>query len=102
IVLGPGLGRSGWARGLWQRVVAARGALVVDADGLNLLAEHPFTRDRWLLTPHPGEAGRLLGQGTAEVQSDRLAAVRAVAERFNAVAVLKGAGTLVAAPSGQT
>jgi NAD(P)H-hydrate epimerase len=74
---------------------------VLDADGLNLLAAEPMTRDGWLLTPHPGEAARLLGNAGAElVQRDRLAAARALADRYRATTVLKGPNTLVAAPVG--
>jgi NAD(P)H-hydrate epimerase len=97
VVVGPGLGRSAWSRALWQRVSAANLPLVVDADALNLLAETPTPRGRWILTPHPGEAARLLGTATAQIQRDRLAAVRALGERYSGVAVLKGACTLVAA-----
>jgi NAD(P)H-hydrate epimerase len=67
----------------------------VDADALNLLAADPRASDRWVLTPHPGEAGRLLGCPTSEVQDDRFAAVRRLQGTFGGVAVLKGAGTLV-------
>ncbi|HEX7080154.1 MAG TPA: NAD(P)H-hydrate dehydratase [Gammaproteobacteria bacterium] len=95
VVLGPGLGRSDWGRALWRRVLDAPQPLVVDADGLNLLAERPYARGNWILTPHPGEAGRLLGCGTGAVQDDRLAAVRSLACRYRAVAVLKGACSLV-------
>ena len=70
--------------------------LVVDADGLNLLAESPVKRGRWILTPHPGEAARLLESSVEQVERDRLAAVRALAARYDGVAVLKGAQTLVA------
>jgi NAD(P)H-hydrate epimerase len=69
--------------------------LVVDADALNLLAKEPQTSARWVLTPHPGEAARLLRCPSSEVQSDRFAAVRRIQESFGGVAVLKGAGTLV-------
>jgi NAD(P)H-hydrate epimerase len=96
IVLGPGLGRSDWARALWQASLEAGLALVIDADGLNELAEAPQQRDNWILTPHPGEAGRLLGTDSRSVQADRLAAVRSLTERYGGVAVLKGAGSLVA------
>lgn len=97
VVLGPGLGRSAWAYGLWRRLVHADVPLVLDADGLNLLAAEPLERDNWLLTPHPGEAARLLRDVTIEsVQRDRLAAVRSLADRYRAIAVLKGANTLVA------
>ncbi len=61
IAIGPGLGRSPWARALFDCVLAADKPLVVDADALNLLAESPRHSTRWILTPHPGEAGRLLG-----------------------------------------
>ena len=95
VVIGPGLGRSGWAERLFRRVLASERPLVVDADGLNLLAEAPERRGNWVLTPHPGEAGRLLGRSIADVQADRAAAVRELAARYDAAAVLKGACTLV-------
>ena len=83
-----------WSR--WGRAWVASGLpLVVDADGLNLLAGAPRVCDRWILTPHPGEAARLLDRPVAEVQADRHAAVRELATRYGGVAVLKGAGTLV-------
>jgi len=98
-VLGPGLGRSAWADGLWSRLVAADLPLVVDADGLNRLAAARVERGRWLLTPHPGEAGRLLETTTDAVQRDRRAAVRALAKKYGAHAVLKGPNTLIATPN---
>lgn len=97
IAIGPGLGRTGWARGLLARVLDSRHPLVVDADGLNLLAEEPVARGNWILTPHPGEAARLLGTHATAVQNDRFAAIRALAGRYAGTVVLKGAGTLVAA-----
>jgi NAD(P)H-hydrate epimerase len=101
IVMGPGLGQTAWAYGLWRQLVRADVPLVLDADGLNLLAAEPMTRDRWVLTPHAGEAARLLGAAGAEaVQRDRLGAARALADRYRATTVLKGPNTLVAAPSG--
>ena len=93
--LGPGLGRSSWSEQLFSATLAAPGPLVVDADGLNLLAECPCWRENWILTPHPAEAARLLGVTTAEIQADRLAAVRALTDRYGGVALLKGAGTLI-------
>ena len=75
--------------------------LVVDADALNLLAAEPAERRDWLLTPHPGEAARLLGGATVEsVQRDRVATARSLAARYHAIAVLKGPNTLVATPRG--
>jgi len=101
VALGPGLGRSEWSLEVWRRLLDRDLPVVLDADGLNLLAEHGFERDNWILTPHPGEAARLLGTSIPEVQADRFAAVRALARRFNAIAVLKGAGSLVADPGGR-
>jgi hydroxyethylthiazole kinase-like uncharacterized protein yjeF len=99
VVVGPGLGQSAWAYGLWRRLVRAEAPLVLDADGLNLLAREPLTRDAWLLTPHPGEAARLVpGASTDSIQRDRVGAARTVAERYRAVTVLKGPNTLVAVP----
>ena len=95
VAVGPGLGRSRWAQALLAAVLETSLPLVVDADALNLLSREPLRRDGWVLTPHPGEAGRLLQQDTARVQEDRYAAVRALAEIYGGVAVLKGAGTLV-------
>jgi hydroxyethylthiazole kinase-like uncharacterized protein yjeF len=96
VAIGPGLGRSRWAQGLLAAVLESSLSVVVDADALNLLSREPLRRDDWVLTPHPGEAGRLLNQETAGVQVNRYAAVRALAETYGGVAVLKGAGTLVA------
>ncbi|HEY1772847.1 MAG TPA: NAD(P)H-hydrate dehydratase [Gammaproteobacteria bacterium] len=97
VAVGPGLGKSHWGRMLLKQVMAADLPLVVDADALNILAEAPHKHGRWILTPHPGEAGRLLGTDTATIQRDRYACVERIAERFDAVTVLKGAGSLVAA-----
>src|SRR5690606_19540505 len=73
VAIGPGLGRSAWAWEVLGATVAAGKPLVVDADALNILAEDRMLRaDSWILTPHPGEAGRLLGTSTAAVQADRL------------------------------
>ena len=68
---------------------------VIDADALNLLAGAPAKTDAQVLTPHPGEAARLLGQDIATVQQDRLAAAQAIAQQYGGVAVLKGAGTVI-------
>lgn len=94
-VLGPGLGQDDWARALFATLLETDLPLVVDADGLNLLAAEPVARGNWILTPHPGEAGRLLGWSTKDVQADRLAAIAELARRYHAVVVLKGAGSLI-------
>ncbi|MDN5869410.1 MAG: NAD(P)H-hydrate dehydratase [Nitrococcus sp.] len=95
VVLGPGLGNSDWSRGLFERCTAFDGPLLIDADGLNLLAQTPRRRDGWVLTPHPGEAGRLLGCSAAEVQADRFAVATALQSRLGGVIALKGAGSLI-------
>jgi len=95
VVLGPGLGRSAWASDLFARVLDTDLPLVVDADGLNLLASEKASRKNWVLTPHPGEAGRLLASSTKAVQQDRFAAARQIATDYQAVCVLKGSGSLI-------
>jgi NAD(P)H-hydrate epimerase len=99
VACGPGLGRDDRARALIDAVLAAGVPAVLDADALHAIAPHP---DRVIgaagpivLTPHPGEAGALLGIAAAEIEADRLAAARALAARFRAVVVLKGARTIV-------
>jgi ADP-dependent NAD(P)H-hydrate dehydratase / NAD(P)H-hydrate epimerase len=100
IAVGPGLGQGRWAEGLVDAAIGRGVWLVMDADALNWLAAHPRTCDRWVLTPHPGEAARLLGITTAAVQSDRLGSARELQQRYGGVAVLKGAGTIVYPPGG--
>jgi hydroxyethylthiazole kinase-like uncharacterized protein yjeF len=106
LAIGPGLGTApGTVRFLEEVVARARLPVVADADALNAFAGRPgfFSKRRsaTVLTPHPGEAARLLSTTAARIQADRLGAARALARRTGAVAVLKGAGTLVAAPSGE-
>jgi NAD(P)H-hydrate epimerase len=102
LAVGPGMGQDEWGRGLWSAALDAGKQLVLDADGLNLLAAAPRALpSACVLTPHPGEAARLLGVTTSEIQSDRFAAVRALAEKYRAVVVLKGAGSLIAGPDGR-
>lgn len=96
IAIGPGLGRGDWGRAMLRAVLASDKPLVLDADGLNLLAIESAFRENWILTPHPGEAARLLKMTPAEVEADRFAAVEDLALRFGGVAVLKGAGSLIA------
>jgi len=96
IAVGPGLGQSDWAKALWASVLESQKPLVVDADGLNLLASAGVRKPNWILTPHPGEAARLLASATAEILRDRFEAARALQSRYGGITVLKGAGTLVA------
>lgn len=96
IAIGTGLGQSDWAMELLTAVLSTHKPLILDADALNLLARHSETNAHWILTPHPAEAARLLNCTTAEVQQDRFAAVSALQAKYHGVAILKGAGTLIA------
>ncbi len=95
IVIGPGLGQSKWSKKVFSLVMKVNLPKVVDADALNLLAKYPMHRHDWILTPHPGEAARLLHSTTEAVQKDRVHAVKAMQKKYGGVCVLKGAGTLV-------
>jgi len=106
LVTGTGLGQSEWSRSMFDSCMVAPSPVVVDADGLNLLAQRlphleqsALPRGRWILTPHPAEAGRLLGCSAAQVQGDRVAAAQTLARRYQAVVVLKGCGTVIADPA---
>ena len=96
LLIGPGLGQSEWSQMLFNKAIETGKPLVLDADGLNLLAESPRSKANWILTPHPGEAARLLGIATKAIQADRFAAVQAIRKRYGGTVVLKGAGTLIA------
>ncbi|VAX13184.1 NAD(P)H-hydrate epimerase / ADP-dependent (S)-NAD(P)H-hydrate dehydratase [hydrothermal vent metagenome] len=105
IVIGPGLGQGDWGRDMLGYVVACGKPLVLDADALNLMArgvlpEVMLRAGNRVLTPHPGEAARLLGQSVEQIQHDRFSAVRALQEKYAGICVLKGAGTLVADKTG--
>ncbi len=95
VVIGPGLGHSAWSQQLLGRVLESDLPLVVDADALNLLAQDPLRRDNWILTPHPGEAARLLAQSSTEIQRDRFAALERLVADYGGSVVLKGAGSLI-------
>ena len=98
--IGPGLGSGDAAREVLDSALQVGDSRVLDADALTLLASAPRRSDAWILTPHPGEAARLLGGSAADIQRDRLGAVRAIAERYGGVCVLKGANTLVSGAEG--
>lgn len=99
VAIGPGLGQGEWGRVMLAAALDAGKPLVLDADALNLLADAPraVPADA-ILTPHPGEAARLLGCDTRIVQADRFAAAARLVERHGCTVVLKGAGTLIATP----
>ncbi len=96
VVLGPGLGRGPFGRELFREARDAALPLLLDADALNLLAEDPLQRDDWVLTPHPGEAARLLRVDPAAIQRDRFGSVQELVSRFGGTVVLKGCGSVVA------
>jgi ADP-dependent NAD(P)H-hydrate dehydratase / NAD(P)H-hydrate epimerase len=100
LVVGPGLGRSPWSEQMLQQALKTHLPLVLDADALNIVAEGKlFTKNsvqhHWVFTPHPGEAARLLGKTTSDVQADRIAAITELSQQYRATVILKGAGSLV-------
>lgn len=95
IVCGPGLGQSDWAEALFECIVKTDIPIILDADGLNLLAKKPRKKKNWVLTPHPGEAARLLNCSTSQIQADRFKAIASLQAQYGGVCVLKGAGTLI-------
>ena len=99
IAIGPGLGRSSWAKELFERVIKCGLPMVLDADALNLLAARQ-SPPRWetgalVFTPHPGEAGRLLGVPASVIENDRIGAIYELRNRYGGSWVLKGAGSLI-------
>jgi NAD(P)H-hydrate epimerase len=100
IAFGPGLGQTQWAHSLYTAVAKDERPCVWDADALNLLAESPAACANRIITPHPGEAGTLLGRSAADVQADRSAALTALEQQYGGVVVLKGAGSLTSAADG--
>lgn len=97
VVIGPGLGQQEWGKKALQKVENFRKPMLWDADALNLLAINPDKRHNRVITPHPGEAARLLGCSIAEIEDDRLLCAQRLVKRYGGVVVLKGAGTVVAA-----
>jgi hydroxyethylthiazole kinase-like uncharacterized protein yjeF len=106
-VAGPGLGTSRLARDTLGKAIVANTPLVIDADALNLIGNEPALQEKLLarsaatiITPHPLEAARLLASTTQQIQGNRIAAARALASTFRATTILKGSGTVIAAPDG--
>lgn len=95
IVIGPGLGQSPWAKEFWQLAITTDKLLVVDADALNLLSKNTLKKTNWILTPHPGEAARLLECTTSDIHQDRFAATTAIQKKYGGYCVLKGAGSVI-------
>lgn len=96
IVIGPGLGQREWGKKALQKVENSRKPMLWDADALNLLAINPDKRQNRIITPHPGEAARLLNCAVSQIESDRLLAAGRLVKRYGGCVVLKGAGTVVA------
>ncbi len=100
VVVGPGLGKNPWAEQMLYRASASGLPMVVDADALNILSEGRVVRSpfpgQWILTPHPGEAARLLGVSVGEIGADRFAAAQKLQKQYGATVILKGAGTIIA------
>lgn len=94
LAVGPGLGQSDWSGSMFEAAIHSELPIILDADGLNHLASKPQRRDNWVLTPHPGEAGRLLD--STLVQRDRFSSAAELQNRYGGVVVLKGAGTILA------
>ena len=108
LAIGPGLGQNTRAHALLEAALAAPCPLVLDADALNLLANDPELAKQagcrshpTLLTPHPGEAARLLGVAAADIQANRIESAQQLCVRYHAHVALKGAGTVIAHPSGR-
>lgn len=107
LVVGPGMGQSDHAKALLARALASNATLLLDADALNMLATDEALQAQLrhrqavnIVTPHPGEAARMLSTTVAEVQADRIAAALEIAKKYHAVTVLKGCGTIIAMPNG--
>lgn len=96
VVIGPGLGQSSWAQNLFSAAIETDKPMVVDADGLNLLSQSRHKKNNFILTPHPGEAARLLHISVPDVQHDRYQTVQTIQQKYNGICLLKGAGSLIA------
>jgi NAD(P)H-hydrate epimerase len=95
VLIGPGLGTNQWATDLFTYVLTLNKPMVVDADALNILSKRSQYCDNWVLTPHPGEAARLLACSLTDVENDRFESARKIAQKYGGICVLKGAGTIV-------
>ena len=96
VVFGTGLKDERWSESLFDRLEQCSLPIVADAGALRLLARKKGQRKTWILTPHVGEAAALLDTTSAQIQSDRFAAVQNLYSRYHSTSVLKGAGSLVA------
>lgn len=97
IVMGPGLGQSTWSQMIFSKIIEEKKLRVLDADALNWLANNHHYSEQWVLTPHTGEAGRLLACSREAINKHRFAASADIQKQYGGVCVLKGAGTVVCA-----
>lgn len=95
LMIGPGLGTSSWGRSLLGYSNSVDKLMVLDADGLNILTKTPDFNNRRIITPHPGEAARLLNVDIKEIEQNRFLAVQRLQRKYGGVVILKGAGSLV-------
>ncbi len=95
VAVGSGLGQHAWGQTLLEKILLSPLPLVVDADALNLLSLKPQTRENWILTPHPGEAARLLQSTVTGIQQDRIISLKTLQERYHGVVILKGNDTVI-------
>ncbi len=107
LAIGPGLGRSAIAKEYLQQILLTDKTVILDADALNNISESEeleqllmYRKSPSVITPHPLEAARLLKTSTPQIQANRIQSAKKLAEHFNAVAVLKGSGTIIASPTG--
>ncbi|WP_440875106.1 NAD(P)H-hydrate dehydratase [Thalassotalea sp. PLHSN55] len=95
LIIGPGLGQDAWALAHFNLAMSLTQPLVVDADALVLLSKAQYKKDNWVLTPHPGEAAKLLGCDIETIEQDRFGAVKKIASQYGGICILKGAGSLI-------
>lgn len=108
VIIGPGLGQSAWSEKVLLAALQSKKNLVIDADALNLLSDkfasmftsNTFNTGKHILTPHPGEAARLLGSDTKTLQENRLEAIQALHRKYGGDILLKGSGSLICSHDG--
>lgn len=99
VALGPGLGQSSWSQLMFSKIIDHKKLRVVDADGLNWLSSNKSYSDKWVLTPHPGEAARLLSVSSTQLSENRFSAAKEIQKNYGGVCVLKGAGSIIQSAS---
>lgn len=102
VIVGPGMSDSHWSQNLLGDALSCEAPKVVDAGALRLLAQQNDRRDDWILTPHPGEAGVMLGETSDCIQDSRFSSAELLQQKYGGYIVLKGAGSLLQSPGGLT